>query len=183
VSQTEADLRRIIREETAFRVGSGFDVHRFAEGRPMILGGVEIECDVGLLGHSDADVVVHAAMDAVLGAAGLPDIGNLFPDTDEQFRGADSLELARRVAWAVHEAGWSIVNLDLAVMAEKPRLSPHVAIMRERMGGAFGLEPWQIGIKATTMEKLGFIGRSEGIAALATALLRHYPSPSREETP
>lgn len=172
---TEAELRRIIREETRFRAGSGFDVHRFAEGRKMILGGVEIPCDVGLLGHSDADVIVHAAMDAVLGAAGLPDIGHFFPDTDQRFQGADSLKLARHVAETIRDKGWSIENLDLAVMAEKPRLAPHIETMRQRMARAFQVEPDQIGIKATTMEKLGFVGRSEGIAALASALLRHQP--------
>lgn len=172
----ETELRRIIREETRFRAGSGFDVHRFAEGRKMVLGGVEIPCEVGLLGHSDADVIVHAAMDAVLGAAGLPDIGHFFPDTDERFRGADSLELARYVASTLREQSWSIENLDVAVMAEKPRLAPHIATMRERMAEAFGVEPDQIGVKATTMEKLGFVGRSEGIAALASALLRHQPA-------
>ncbi len=177
---TEQDVRRIIREETRFRAGSGFDVHRFAEGRKMILGGVDIPCDVGLLGHSDADVIVHAAMDAVLGAAGLPDIGHFFPDTDERFRGADSLELARHVAHTLTEKGWTIENLDLAVMAEKPKLAPHIATMRARMAEAFGIQADQIGVKATTMEKLGFIGRSEGIAALASALLRHQPA---KETP
>lgn len=172
----ETELRRIIHEETRFRAGSGFDVHRFAEGRKMVLGGVEIPCEVGLLGHSDADVIVHAAMDALLGAAGLPDIGHFFPDTDERFRSADSLELARHVAGTLREQSWSIENLDIAVMAEKPRLAPHIATMRERMAAAFGVEPGQIGVKATTMEKLGFVGRSEGIAALASALLRHQPA-------
>lgn len=177
----ESELRRIIREETRFRAGSGFDVHRFAEGRKMVLGGVEIPCDVGLLGHSDADVIVHAAMDAVLGAAGLPDIGHFFPDTDERFRGADSLKLARHVAETMSEKGWSIENIDIAVMAEKPKLAPHIQTMRRRMAEAFRIQPEQIGVKATTMEKLGFIGRSEGIAALASALLRHQPV--REESP
>jgi 2-C-methyl-D-erythritol 2,4-cyclodiphosphate synthase len=165
-------LRKIIREETQFRTGLGFDVHQFQAGRRMVLGGVDIPCDFGLLGHSDADVVTHAAMDACLGAAGLPDIGHFFPDTSADFKDADSIKLAVEVGKKLTERGFVLVNLDLMVMAEKPRLADHREQMSRNLAEAFGVEPGQVTVKATTMEKLGFIGRQEGIATMASALLR-----------
>ena len=165
-------IRRIVREETRFRTGLGFDVHQFQAGRRMVLGGVEIPSDVGLLGHSDADVVTHAAMDACLGAAGLPDIGHFFPDTSAEFKDADSIQLAVAVGQKLAERGFVLVNLDLMVMAEKPRLAPHREQMSINLARAFGVQPGQVTVKATTMEKLGFIGRKEGIATMASALLR-----------
>jgi 2-C-methyl-D-erythritol 2,4-cyclodiphosphate synthase len=165
-------IRQIVREETRFRTGLGFDVHQFRAGRRLVLGGVEIACDVGLLGHSDADVITHAAMEACLGAAGLPDIGHFFPDTSAEFKDADSLQLARRVKQKLDQEGYELLNLDLMVLAEKPRLAPHREKMRQNLAQAFGLEIDQVTVKATTMEKLGSLGRGEGIATLACALLR-----------
>lgn len=169
---TPEQVRQLIRQETRFRTGLGFDVHRFAEGRKCILGGVEIPHEQGLQGHSDADVVAHAAMDAVLGAAGMPDIGHFFPDTSEEFRGADSLELAERVASQIRQAGFELCNLDLMVLAEAPRVGPHRQAMRVNLARAFGLPLEAVALKATTMEKMGFVGRREGIAAIASALVR-----------
>lgn len=154
------------------RVGTGFDVHRFGAGRRLVLGGVEFPGEIGLEGHSDADVVLHAAMDAALGAAGLPDIGAFFPPGDPRFAGADSRALAAEVARAVAGAGFSIVNLDLTVLAERPRIRPRVAEMREAVAAAFGIAPARVGLKATTLEGLGALGRAEGIACQAAALLR-----------
>lgn len=168
----EPDLRRLIREETRFRSGLGFDVHRLVEGRRLVLGGVEIPWHLGLEGHSDADVLVHAVMDALLGAAALPDIGVHFPDTDPQWKGADSLKLAAAVAAKVAEAGFGIESVDAMILAERPKLSPHFAQMQANLARALGLEPGQVGVKATTTEKLGFPGRGEGMAAMASALLR-----------
>ncbi|MFM9106980.1 MAG: 2-C-methyl-D-erythritol 4-phosphate cytidylyltransferase [Chloroflexota bacterium] len=153
------------------RTGIGYDVHRFAEGRRMVLGGVEIPFDRGLEGHSDADVALHAICDALLGAAGLGDIGQHFPPGDPRFRDADSLGLLRESARLVREAGYEPVNVDLAVVAEAPRIGPHVGLMRERIGAAIGIPASAVGVKATTNEGMGFVGRREGVAALATALV------------
>jgi 2-C-methyl-D-erythritol 2,4-cyclodiphosphate synthase len=154
-----------------FRVGMGYDVHRFAEGRECILGGVSIPHPKGLLGHSDADVLTHAVMDALLGAAGLPDIGHFFPPSDDRWAGARSVELLRIVAEKVREAGYSIGNIDTSLVAERPKIAPHLAAMKKHLSEACGVEPHQIGIKATTNERLGFLGREEGIAALAVAMI------------
>ncbi len=156
------------------RVGCGYDVHRFAEGRPLILGGVEIPCDRGLEGHSDADVLCHAIMDALLGAAGERDIGHHFPNTDPAYAGVSSLVLLERVRGLLAAQGYAIGNVDATVIAEAPKLAPHLKSMREQIGRALGVEVGAIGIKATTNEQMGFIGREEGIAALASALI--FPS-------
>jgi len=153
------------------RIGQGFDVHAFAEGRKLILGGVEIAFEKGLLGHSDADVLIHAVCDALLGAAALGDIGHLFPDTDERFVGADSLDLLAEVVRQVRVADFSLGNVDATVIAQQPRLAPHIPEMREKLAAAMQVDVAQIGIKATTSEHLGFTGRGEGIAAMAVALL------------
>lgn len=153
------------------RAGSGYDVHCLVEDRPLILGGVEIPSDRGLDGHSDADVLCHAIMDALLGAAGERDIGHHFPNTDPSLAGISSLTLLERVGKILHERGYEIGNIDATVIAEAPKIAPHLALMRERLGRALGLNPQDIGIKATTNEQLGFVGRGEGIAALATALI------------
>lgn len=154
-----------------FRVGHGYDVHRLVENRALILGGVTIPHSHGLLGHSDADVLVHAVMDALLGAAALGDIGKLFPDNDPAFAGADSLVLAKRVAEAVREAGYEIGNVDATVLAQAPKLAPHIPAMREKLAAALGIAKDAVSIKATTEEGLGFTGAREGIAAHAVALL------------
>jgi 2-C-methyl-D-erythritol 2,4-cyclodiphosphate synthase len=169
---SEADVRRIVREETDFRTGLGFDVHEFEAGRRLVLGGVEIPHTHGLSGHSDADVVVHAAMDACLGAAGLPDIGHFFPNTSEEFRGADSMELAREVKRQLDSRGFELLNLDVMVLAEVPKVGPHREAMRANLADAFGLAVESVALKATTMEKMGFVGRREGIAVIASALAR-----------
>lgn len=153
------------------RVGFGYDVHRLAEGRPLILGGVTIPHTMGLDGHSDADVLVHALMDALLGAAGLRDIGYYFPPSDPAFKGADSVQLLRRVVDLLKEEGWRPVNVDMTLLAERPKINPHVEAMRAKLGEALGLEPRRVGIKATTNEGLGFVGREEGMAAHAVALI------------
>jgi 2-C-methyl-D-erythritol 4-phosphate cytidylyltransferase/2-C-methyl-D-erythritol 2,4-cyclodiphosphate synthase len=153
------------------RVGIGYDAHRFASGRRLVLGGVEIAYDRGLEGHSDADVLLHAIADAVLGAASLGDIGQHFPPSDERFRDADSQHLLREVARLAREAGWVSVNIDATLLAEAPRIGPHVPLMRERIASCLGLSPGAVSVKATTNEGMGAIGRGEGIAALATATL------------
>lgn len=160
-----------------FRVGHGYDVHRLVEGRALILGGVTIPHSHGLLGHSDADVLVHAVMDALLGAAALGDIGKLFPDTDPAFAGADSLALASRVAAVVRDSGYEIGNVDTTVLAQAPKLAPHIPAMRERIAAALGISPDAVSVKATTEEGLGFTGARAGIAAHAVALLyrKHEP--------
>lgn len=158
------------------RIGHGYDVHRFAEQRKLILGGVEIPHTMGLLGHSDADVLTHAVMDALLGAAALGDIGKHFPDTDEAYRGADSLRLASHVAKLLTAHGYRIGNIDATVIAQAPKLSPHIPIMRERMAKALGISPNDINIKATTEEGLGFTGEKLGIAAHAVCLLETIAS-------
>ena len=137
------------------RIGHGYDVHRLTEGRRLILGGVDIPFEKGLLGHSDADVLAHAVMDALLGAAALGDIGKLFPDSDPAYEGADSLALLRRVAEALDENGYKIGNVDATVLAQRPRLAPHIPLMRERLAAAMGADPGQVSVKATTEEGLG----------------------------
>ncbi|MFZ2653684.1 MAG: 2-C-methyl-D-erythritol 2,4-cyclodiphosphate synthase [Victivallales bacterium] len=152
------------------RIGQGFDVHKLAAGRPCIIGGVSIPSDKGLLGHSDADVLVHAVMDSIAGAHALGDIGTLFPDTDSAFRNADSMELLSRILSDTRLKGWKLVNLDSTVIAEKPRISKYVPEMRRRLASAFSVEEGCISVKATTTEGMGFCGRGEGIAAMAVAL-------------
>ncbi|MDR7588255.1 MAG: 2-C-methyl-D-erythritol 4-phosphate cytidylyltransferase [Armatimonadota bacterium] len=154
------------------RTGLGYDIHRLAPGRRLVLGGVEIPGPRGLDGHSDADVLAHAIMDAILGAAGLADIGHHFPPHDPAYRGADSLQLLSRVVRMAGEAGWQVVHVDGVVVAEGPRLGPYVEAMRGRLAAALGVEPDQVNVKATTAEGLGAVGRGEGIAAQAVATLR-----------
>ena len=149
--------------------GIGYDVHRLVVDRPLVLGGVEIPHPLGLDGHSDADVLCHAIADALLGAAGEPDIGHLFPNTDPSIRGISSLEILRRVRAVLEEKSIRLHNIDATLIAEEPKISPHLTLMKERVGAALGLPPARIGIKATTNESLGFLGRGEGMAALATA--------------
>jgi 2-C-methyl-D-erythritol 2,4-cyclodiphosphate synthase len=150
--------------------GIGYDSHTFQEGRPLMLGGVEIpEAELGLGGHSDGDALTHALIDALLGAAGLGDIGQHYPDTDERWRGADSLGLLREVCEFLAEHGWSVAHLDATVMCEEPKLGPHRDAMRERLAEAAGLSPLHVNVKFTTNEGMGFVGRGEGIAALAVA--------------
>lgn len=151
------------------RTGIGYDVHRLVEGRSLVLGGVEIPHERGLDGHSDADVLCHAIADAVLGAAGLPDIGHYFPPGDEAIRGISSLDILRRVAAELAAQGGTLNNVDSSLVAERPKILPHVPLMKERIAEALGITPGQVGVKATTNEKLGFLGRQEGMAALATA--------------
>lgn len=154
------------------RVGIGWDSHRLVEGRPFILGGIQISSPVGLDGHSDADVLSHAITDAILGAAGLGDIGDHFPDTDAAFKGADSIVLLRTVIERVGELGWEIDNVDATVVAERPKLGPAKRAIQERLAEAIGVPVHAVGVKASTGEGLGFVGRGEGVAALAVAQLR-----------
>lgn len=168
-------IRQIIRQETNFRVGSGFDVHRLVQGRKLILGGVEFAYELGLEGHSDADVLVHAIMDALLGAARLEDIGVHFPDTDPQWKGANSLHLAAAVAGLLRQNKWEIVNIDALIIAQRPKMSPFFSLMARNIAQALEISEGQVSVKATTTEKLGFCGRGEGIAAAASALLRQQP--------
>jgi 2-C-methyl-D-erythritol 2,4-cyclodiphosphate synthase len=156
------------------RVGMGFDVHRFAdpaEGRPLMLMGLHVPHDRGLQGHSDADVMLHALMDALLGAAGLGDIGQHFPDSDPAFKGADSVRLLEAVMATLRRAGWRVVNADVCLMGERPKLAPHREAMRARIAPFLGLSPQELNVKATTTEKLGFTGRGEGLAAQAVVLI------------
>ena len=153
------------------RIGHGYDVHRLASGRKLILGGAEIPFEKGLLGHSDADVLTHAVMDALLGAAALGDIGQLFPDNDPAYEGADSLDLLRRVTEVLAGNNYRICNVDATVLAQRPRLAPHIPAMREKLAGAMGISVDQVSVKATTEEGLGFTGTGEGIAAHAVALI------------
>ena len=154
-----------------FRIGQGYDVHRLTENRRLILGGVDIAYEKGLLGHSDADVLTHAVMDALLGAAALGDIGKLFPDTDGNYKDADSLLLARAVARRLRESGYTIINIDSTIIAQQPKLAPHITKMRENLASALDIPTDRVSIKATTEEKLGFTGSGEGIAAQAIALI------------
>ena len=160
-------------EGKRMRIGQGYDVHRLVEGRKLILGGVEIPYEKGLLGHSDADVLTHAVMDALLGAAALGDIGKLFPDTDERYRGADSIGLLREVGRVLDENGYKVGNIDCTVVAQAPKLAPHREQMRLNMAQALGVEVNRISVKATTEEKLGFTGDGSGMAAQAIALLEN----------
>ena len=153
------------------RIGNGYDVHRFAENRDLFLGGVKIPYEPGLLGHSDADVLLHAIMDALLGAAALGDIGKLFPDTDERFKGADSLLLLKEVCVVLGAKGYKIVNIDSIVIAQKPKLAPYIEQMRKNIADACKIDISQVSVKATTEEKLGFTGRLEGISSHAVCLI------------
>lgn len=153
------------------RIGHGYDVHAFGEGDAVVLGGVQIPWERGLIAHSDGDVVLHALCDALLGAAGLGDIGRHFPDTDPAFSDADSRTLVRAVVAQLDEAGWTIVNVDLTVIAQTPRLSEHIDGMRERIAADLRVVVGSVNVKATTTEKLGFVGRKEGVASHAVALL------------
>lgn len=153
------------------RIGHGYDVHRLVAGRPLILGGVTVPSDVGLDGHSDADVLTHAVIDALLGAAALGDIGALFPDTDAAWKDADSIGLLRAVVGRVRDAGWTVGNVDATVVLQRPKLRPHIDAMRERLAGALGVGVGQVSVKATTGEGMGFVGAGEGAAAHAVALL------------
>jgi 2-C-methyl-D-erythritol 2,4-cyclodiphosphate synthase len=153
------------------RVGQGFDVHALAAGRRLVIGGVTIAHDKGLEGHSDADVLLHAICDALLGAAGLGDIGRHFPDTDPAYRGADSRSLLRQVVSKVEESGFRVLNVDATILAQAPRMAPHVRRMVENIAADLGIAPGAVNVKATTTERLGFIGRGEGIAAQAIVLI------------
>ena len=153
------------------RIGHGYDVHRLVEGRKLILGGVEIPFEKGLDGHSDADVLVHAVMDALLGAAALGDIGKLFPDSDERYLGADSIELLKTVRTVLEEDGWKLSNLDATVIAQRPKLAPYIDTMRKRIADALETDAENVSVKATTEERLGFTGSGEGIAAHAVCLI------------
>ena len=153
------------------RIGHGYDVHRLVEGRDLILGGVKIEHSLGLLGHSDADVLLHAVSDALLGAAGLGDIGKHFPDTDPRYKGADSLKLLTIVAQRVREAGYRVSNIDVTMIAQKPKLRPHIEQMEKNIAAAVGVDVGRINVKATTEEKLGFTGTEQGMACHAVCLL------------
>lgn len=153
------------------RIGNGYDVHRFAKNRDLFLGGVKIPYELGLLGHSDADVLLHAIMDALLGAAALGDIGKLFPDTDERFKGADSLLLLKEVCVVLGAKGYKIVNIDSIVIAQKPKLAPYIEQMRQNIADACKIDISQVSVKATTEEKLGFTGRLEGISSHAVCLI------------
>ena len=153
------------------RIGHGYDVHKLVEGRDLILGGVKIDHTLGLLGHSDADVLLHAVSDALLGAAGLGDIGKHFPDTDPQYKGADSLKLLEIVAQRVKEAGYRVSNIDVTMIAQRPKLRPHIEQMEANIAAAVGVDVSRINVKATTEEKLGFTGTEEGMACHAVCLL------------
>lgn len=152
-----------------FRIGSGFDVHKLVEGRKCIICGVEIPYTKGLLGHSDADVALHALMDALLGAAAMGDIGKHFPDTDERFKGADSMRLTEHVVSLLKEKGWQVNNVDVTIIAQAPKMAPHIQQMRENVARVLEIDLDRVNVKATTTEKLGFTGRGEGIAAEAVA--------------
>ncbi|MEK9777062.1 MAG: 2-C-methyl-D-erythritol 2,4-cyclodiphosphate synthase [Quisquiliibacterium sp.] len=156
---------------SGFRIGQGYDIHALVPGRPLIIGGVLISHDRGLLGHSDADVLLHALIDALLGAAGMGDIGQHFPDSDQRYRGADSRQLLRATAGLIAEAGYLVMNLDSTVVAQAPRLSAHIPAMIANIAADLGLDTRQVNVKAKTGERLGPVGRAEGIEAHATALL------------
>jgi 2-C-methyl-D-erythritol 2,4-cyclodiphosphate synthase len=155
-----------------YRIGNGYDVHRLVEGRKLILGGIDIPHSLGLDGHSDADVVVHALCDALLGACGAGDIGKHFPDTDDRWKGVSSLLLLKQVAKILHQRGYQVANADCTIVAQKPKLAPHMEAMKANLASALNIEINRINIKATTTEHLGFAGREEGIAAYAVALLQ-----------
>lgn len=153
------------------RIGHGYDVHRLVKGRKLILGGVNVNHDLGLLGHSDADVLVHAIIDSLLGAAALGDIGVLFPDTDKKYKNADSIELLKKVCRILEEKSFKIVNIDSTIIAQKPKLKEHICKMRENIANACNIDITCVNVKATTEENLGFTGREEGIAAHAVSLI------------
>lgn len=155
------------------RIGHGYDVHRLTEGRKLIIGGVDIPYKLGLLGHSDADVLLHAISDAILGAAALGDIGGMFPDTDDKWKGADSLKLLEAVVKRVNDEGYYIENIDSTLIAQQPKMKPHISLMRENIAKACGVDISQVSVKATTEEQLGFTGRQEGISAHAVVLLNN----------
>jgi 2-C-methyl-D-erythritol 2,4-cyclodiphosphate synthase len=159
----------------ALRIGNGYDIHRLVEGRPLILGGVTLPHSHGLDGHSDADVLTHAIMDALLGALSLGDIGLYFPPGDPQWAGADSLKLLAQVNAMVQDRGWTVCNVDSVIVAEQPKMKPHIEAMRSRLAAVLGVDPSQVGVKATTNEGLGPVGRQEGIAVHAVALLAQMP--------
>lgn len=156
----------------SYRIGNGFDVHAFAAGRPLVIGGVAVPHDRGLEGHSDADVLLHAIADAMLGALALGDLGRHFPDTDPKWKGADSRRILREVATMMQTRQYVVANIDATIMAQAPKLAPYVAAMRANVAADVGCDPAQVSVKATTTERLGFVGREEGIAALASVLLR-----------
>jgi len=153
------------------RIGHGYDVHKLTENRRLIIGGVDIPYELGLLGHSDADVLVHAVIDAVLGAVGMGDIGKLFPDSDSKYKDADSIGLARITAKLAAEAGYAVSNIDATIIAQKPKLAPYIEMMKNNIAGAFSVTPDRVNVKATTEEGLGFTGRKEGIAAHAVCIV------------
>lgn len=153
------------------RIGNGYDVHRLAEGRRLIIGGVDIAFEKGLDGHSDADVLAHAIIDALFGAAGMADIGTHFPDSDPRYKGADSIELLRRTAQLLRDEGWSIGNIDSIIVAQRPKMMPHIPAMKANIAGAAGITEDRVGIKAKTEEKLGFTGNGDGMSAHAVALI------------
>lgn len=155
------------------RIGHGYDVHKLVEGRKLIVGGVDIPYELGLLGHSDADVLLHAISDAILGAAALGDIGGMFPDTDDKWKGADSLVLLEAVVKRVNDEGYFIENIDSTLIAQQPKMKPHILSMRENIAKACGIDVSQVSVKATTEEQLGFTGRKEGISAHAVVLLNN----------
>lgn len=155
------------------RIGHGYDVHKLVEGRKLIVGGVDIPYEFGLLGHSDSDVLLHAISDAILGAAALGDIGGMFPDTDEKWKGADSLVLLEAVVKRVNDEGYVIENIDSTLIAQQPKMKPHILSMRENIAKACGIDVSQVSVKATTEEQLGFTGRKEGISAHAVVLLNN----------
>ncbi len=153
------------------RIGNGYDIHQLVPDRELILGGVKLDHELGLLGHSDADVLTHAIMDAMLGALSLGDIGYYFPPTDPKWKGADSLELLKQVNQLIRDRGWRIGNIDSVVVAERPKLKPHISTMRQRLANTLDLKPDQVGVKATTNEQLDAVGQEKGIAAYAVVLL------------
>lgn len=157
--------------ENVMRIGMGYDVHKMVEGRDMIIGGVKIDYELGLLGHSDADVLTHAIMDALLGAAALGDIGKHFPDNDPAYKGADSIELLKKVGELLRENGFTIANIDSTIIAQKPKMAPHIDNMRANIANALDIDVSQVGVKATTEEGLGFTGALQGISSQAIALI------------
>ena len=160
------------------RIGIGYDSHHFAPGRRLVLGGVDVPFTLGLAGHSDADAVAHAVTDALLGAAAMGDIGMHFPPGEERWRDADSLDLLRRALALIAAQGWTVANVDVTVVCEAPRLAPYIPAMRERLAGALGVEPDAVSIKGKTNEMMGWIGRGEGVAAIAVALLQAVSGPA-----
>ncbi len=163
--------------KSSIRIGQGFDVHAFSPDRPLILGGVQVPFEKGLAGHSDADVLLHAVTDALLGALGWGDIGKWFPDSDSQWKGADSAVLLEKVWQRAAGEGWVVVNCDCTVLAERPKLAPYIDSMNERVADILGTQAEQVSVKATTTEKLGFVGREEGIAAMAVILIEKVANP------